>query len=310
MNNNALKYAVFGKPILHSKSPQIFNSAFRAENRNAFYTRIRPETAAEIKEIIINLDMNGGNITTPFKEDIIPFLDSVDSAATLIHGVNTFVHENGKIAGYNTDWMGVVNAIQESGTEIKGKRCLVLGAGPAGRAAAYGLTAKGGNVSLVNRTHEKALQFASKINCAAVEIQNLSKVLNTFEIIVSSTLPDANPLFGMTLNKNALVLDANYRPSDFRQMALEQGCRLISGKRWLLYQAQAALQLFTGNLFEIKVLEKELHCQLQKENLKIGIFKDQVEPDTFHNLDFIVTTKQNGNTGVQNIIDEEIQLAF
>jgi hypothetical protein len=78
----------------------------------------------------------------------------------------------------------------------------------------------------------------------------------------------------------------------------------------LLFQAQAALQLFTGNLFEIKVLEKELHCQLQKENLKIGIFKDQVEPDTFHNLDFIVTTKQKGNTGVQNIIDEEIQLAF
>ncbi len=310
MQHNPGNYAVFGNPILHSKSPQIFNSAFQSEQINAHYTRIHAETAQEIGKLMHGLELEGANITTPFKETIMPYLSEIEQDAQIIGGVNTLIRTCKGLQGFNTDWIGVVSSIAETGNKISGQRCLVVGCGPAGRAAAYGLTAKGGNVTLINRTHEKALQFASKIICQVTKIENLAKSLPGFDIIVSSTLPDANPLQGLRLNQNTLVLDANYRPSVFRNMALEQGCRVISGKRWLLFQAQAALHLFTGKTVEINILERQLNSQPVKEKLKIGVFREHLEPDAFSDLDFIVSASQADNTAVKNIIEEEIRLAF
>ena len=156
-------FAVTGNPVLHSKSPVIFNTIFQrlGMSDSHVYTRIAANTPAEAMFLFKELRLTGMNVTAPFKANIMVYLDEVDDAAKTIGGVNTVVREEMGIKGYNTDYMGVTGALATRGIDLEGKRCVVLGAGGAGRAAVYGLLWKKASVTLVNRLRtEKALAVA------------------------------------------------------------------------------------------------------------------------------------------------------
>ena len=300
-------FAVFGNPILHSRSPQLFNAVFVHENINALYTRIQATNGKEVVDIIKKHKISGANITTPFKETVLEYVDSISDEARQIGGINVIINSNGALSGHNTDHIGVTTSL-ENITDLKTANCLVLGAGAAARAAVFGLILKGANVTVANRTFEKAKQIAKTFNCKAISLDKLEQYINKTDIIVSSLLPQANPLEGIILPKNLIILDANYRHSGVATYALEQDCRLISGKEWLLYQAIETYKLFFGKEPDKSIMEKKFSSNLNSENINALALNPNVKHVDFQDVDIAIYTSSNNEAEFKKRLNEEKNL--
>jgi len=302
-------FAVFGNPILHSKSPQLFNSVFKELGKDAYYTRIRPQSVFDIVDLIRNLPLSGANITAPFKVELIPFLDELSSEVKMIGAVNTVININGKLWGYNTDHVGVLESLNQERVSLIEAKCLVIGGGGAARAAVYGLIKQGADVIVCNRTLSKAQRIASDFGCDIMAWDTFDTNEN-FNVLVSTLLPDVVPPFIKSLKLNYL-LDASYKQSVVFQMANRMGIQVISGERWLLHQAAEAYRLFFDEVIPVSLMEKGLHKQLEKSDVKT-VGYDINSP--FHELDLhtdlIVSSKGMDNLQVKGIIDEEFGKAF
>ena len=125
------KYFVIGNPINHSLSPKLHNHWLEQNKINAVYEKIKLEEN-EIESFIYkikNQEINGCNVTVPFKKTVIPFLDKLSLEAEQAQSVNTICFNNGELVGYNTDISGFQKAINSLNYEIKDKKILILGAG-------------------------------------------------------------------------------------------------------------------------------------------------------------------------------------
>lgn len=311
MENKEQLFAVFGKPVLHSKSPQMFNALFAQANINGFYTRFRVESGPEVVDAIRNFGLNGANVTTPFKEELLMCLNSVSEEVMAIGSVNTIVYKGGKTIGYNTDYYGVIKAIEDAGISIKGKSAVVLGAGGAGKAAAYGLVSAGASVTIVNRTIRKAEKAAARLKCSIAAIEDLPTLLKSTEILVSTILPEANPLDGITLPKNLAVFDANYRTSAVAAQAKSQGCKIIPGERWLLRQAELAYFHFLGSWPDIAIMEKALADAKPAEPQKLHFIEmeNQNLIET-RRPDLVIPADGKTEMELDDILNEERSKAF
>ncbi len=303
-------YAVFGKPILHSRSPQLFNSVFEKMEIEAFYTRIRALSGKDVIEIIKNLNISGVNITTPFKEEVMPYLDFISDDAKLIGGVNTIVNADGRLSGYNTDHYGVTRSLIESGLNLNGLKCLILGAGPAARAAVYGLVKNGAEVTVSNRTHSKAQIIANDFGCKTLEIEKINTVINGFDVMVSTLLPDANPISDVGLPSKLTILDANYRMSNFGIYAEAFDCKIISGKRWLINQAVESFKLYFGVEPDIKAMEKGLNIDLDKNSINAIPYSSGARFVNLINTDIVISLPVAQVGCLNTFLDEEVCKVF
>lgn len=301
-------YAVFGNPILHSRSPQLFNGVFKELNIEAMYTRIRPTCGREITRIILNHNINGANITTPYKSEVIEFLDCISPEVNEIGGVNTIANINGKLAGYNTDHIGAVNSLLEAGVDLKGKKALVIGAGPAAVAAAYGLKNSMAEVWIANRTKHKAEQVSKSLNISRIDLNDISNKIEGFDVVVSALLPNVNPLENIALPKHITLLDANYRSSELSSHFESRGCKVISGKRWLIHQAIASFKIFRNTVPPIEIMAKAVEINLKKESLKAKWLHDKTSVSDIGNYDILISAENENE--FKRILDEEISKAF
>ena len=260
-------FAVTGNPVLHSKSPLLFNRSFQGNKEKAVYTRILAESASEAISLFKDIDLSGMNVTSPFKQTILQKLDKTGPAAAAIGAVNTVVKDGGLLKGFNTDHVGVTSSLKGLGLRLQERNCLVLGAGGAGRAAAYGLIQEGANVSLANRTFDKAVQAAKTIGCQAVTLDDLRSLLNKTEIVVSALSPRINPIQKEWLRPSHVVLDANYPHSPLSTMAQTQDCTVIRGEEWLLNQAIPVYKLFTGREADRKSMEDALSSDFKSKSI-------------------------------------------
>ncbi len=298
-------FAVFGNPVLHSKSPQLFNSLFEKFQVNAHYTRIHVEDCAEVIRAIRSLNIIGANITTPFKECIIPMLDELSREAEQIGAVNTILNDNGFLKGFNTDYLGVVRSIEEVGIDIFGKRCLVIGAGGASRAAVFGLMNAGAEVLVANRTASKAIDIANHLGCNVIDFKDLSKDNSQFDIVVSTLLPEVS-IDNFSWNSSiSVLLDANYRKSKFSEPAMD-GIKVVCGDRWLINQAIGSFSIFTCLEPPVQMLNDAVHIGIDYNQIKIGVFgleaNDSLSNERF---DFLVSSVGLSADEVKRIIDEE-----
>lgn len=253
-------YAVAGNPVLHSKSPEMFNEAFRSSSIDAVYSRIAASGAGEIIDIAGGAGICGINVTSPFKEGIIGYLDGVEEGAKRINAVNTVVREGRRFVGYNTDCTGVVDALQHSGIDAKGKRAIVLGASGAGRAAVFGLLSSGAQVTVINRTHEKAAEVAGIFGCTAATFGQIDRVLPEAHILISCISSPERIINPSLLRRDLVVLDANYSVSTaLRIDAQSRGCRIVDGREWLLFQALPAFKLFTEKEAPLEIMRSALY---------------------------------------------------
>lgn len=230
------KYAIFGNPVIHSKSPQIFSSLFREFGQSNIYKRIKVKEASEIIDVFDQYDLSGANITSPFKETIIPFLDEIDNISKEVNAVNTVVKKGNHLYGFNTDVYGVENTIINNGLSVKNNKCIVLGAGGAAKAAIYALKSLGALVYSANRTDSKSLAISKTFNCNHILFRELeNEIQNTYLIVLAVTKLDIN------LNtKDTIVLDANYHTSVIKENCL----RIIDGHEWLINQASKSFEIF------------------------------------------------------------------
>ena len=160
---------VCGWPVAHSRSPQMHNAALAAAGLTGWrYLRLPlpPEVFAETVRALPAAGFRGVNVTIPHKHAALALADAASDAARAIGAANTLTFEDGAIVADNTDAPGLLAAL---GEPVAGRRALVLGAGGAGRAAAWALASAGADVAVWNRTPERARVLAAELGVRAVE---------------------------------------------------------------------------------------------------------------------------------------------
>src|SRR5581483_10375763 len=153
---------VFGHPVSHSLSPAMHNAAFAALGLPYVYVPfpVAPEEIGPAVRSLSSLGIVGVNLTIPHKESVLPFLDEITSEAREVGAVNTVHCTEGRLLGDNTDGRGFYEPLRELGVTVAGKRVVVLGAGGAARAVVFRLAREGAQITLANRTRERAERLA------------------------------------------------------------------------------------------------------------------------------------------------------
>ena len=257
--------AVVASPIKHSISPFIHNRAFEATHTNGVYLawEVKGTDLAETVANIRRYQMFGINLSMPYKEQVIPYLDQLSEEARLIGAVNTVVNREGTLIGYNTDGKGFFKSLPSF--KISGKRMVLLGAGGAAKAILAQAILDGvSQVSVFVRSAsiEKTRPYLEKIQNATgfrvdlfalEDVQDLQDSITKADLLVNATsvgmdevsLP--NPT-SIVLPEKLLVADVIYQPFEtpFLKWARNQGNQSINGLGMLLYQAAEAFQLWTG----------------------------------------------------------------
>lgn len=266
------KYAILGYPLKHSFSPTIHNSAFTYLKMDAEYVKYEIDPARFDKSInqIKKENWDGFNITVPFKQEIIPHLDFIDPLAKRIGAVNTIqINEQGKWSGYNTDYLGFLKPLLD--LDINPESCLILGAGGAARAVAFGL-AEHFNVDkivFVNRTAQKAVKLIQDLKkfydtTFSVETAEKQEQKNeSFDLVVNTTSVGMGNLAGrfvlspaMVTHKHTVVYDLIYNPqlTKFLELAKKENLVTINGMAMLIYQAALSFNIWTDLDFPESVI--------------------------------------------------------
>lgn len=235
-------FGIIGFPLLHSFSAKYFNEKFATEKIEAEYS-LYPTEAESLKPKLESLldTLDGMNVTMPYKQAIIPYLERLDETAEAVGAVNV-VH---KRVGYNTDCIGFMESIRPLLGE-NDRKALVLGTGGASKAVCYGLRKLGVSPTLVSRMPKEGMLGYDQLT---------KELMNEYTVIVNCT-----PL-GMTPEENTypeipykwisarhLLFDCVYNPEEtlFLQKGKAQGARIKNGMEMLFGQAKAAWKIWNN----------------------------------------------------------------
>ncbi len=307
MTPNTTLYAVFGQPVLHSKSPQLFSPLL--EEPHERYVRIRPQSAKDLVRVVRTLNLRGASITSPFKEEMLELADVVTDDALAVGAVNCLRYDGEKITGHNTDHFGVTGPLHSHGAELNGSRVLVLGAGGAARAAVYGLTRAGARVWISNRTPARVDTLAADFGCDTIPWQQ-DVALPAFDAAVSTILPEGIPPYMDRLSCGVL-LDAIYKPSRVTAACKSAGITVISGEQWLAFQGAEAAAFYLDKKTSPEVLTQKLHERPDPGNLQIlALHAGTIYSPAQQHYDLVISAFGKDQATINNLIGEEKQLAF
>ena len=245
------KYLVIGNPIDHSLSPKLHNFWINQNNINAIYNK-KKINDDEIKNLILEIRENkisGINVTVPFKNKVIPFLDELSLGAKQTQSVNTIFMKDNKVIGDNTDIGGFESAINKLNFDLSNKTAFVLGAGGVVPSIIYALVKMGvSNILVSNRTESR--------------IENIKKLFNNIQIVSWGEIPefdiiingtsvglDKNDQIGLDFSKvgkNKLFYDVIYNPNhtNFLKTAQQLGNKFENGKLMFIFQALLSFKLW------------------------------------------------------------------
>ena len=241
-----------------SRSPRMFTRVLQSQGIRGAYVpfRIRPEHLGQAIQSLRILNIEGANITVPYKEKVIPYLDILSEGANIIGAVNTIVRNGDQLKGYNTNAIGIMDALADAGFDAEGKSGLIFGTGGAARAAAFILSwLRTDQVFLYGRNPEKASAVASHFGGTVVSADRLRRSPLDVSIVVNATSvssPDESAgltalAWDLELPACELVLDLNYgHPENlWEELAGRQDIRFMDGLRPLAYQARRTFALWT-----------------------------------------------------------------
>lgn len=260
---------LIGHQISHSLSPAIQHAALQAAGLDWRYELLEVEWP-RLPEAIAGLraeECAGANVTIPHKEAVGQWLDELSATARKIGAVNTIFKQDGKLIGDNTDVVGFLQALRDAGVNPLHARVVILGAGGAARAVAFGLAEAGAHsVVILNRTASRAQALADALRGYFPGLGlglNQPDALSNADIIVNAT-PAGNlanvaqspmPL-GSAFPPGAAAVDLVYRPSETRFLrdAAAVGARTVGGLGMLVHQGAAAFRLWTGRQPAVKAM--------------------------------------------------------
>ena len=247
------KYLVIGNPIEHSLSPQLHNYWIRQNNIDAVYEKKKLDER-ELKNLVLQIKekkLNGANVTIPFKNTIISYLDELSDEAEKTQSVNTLYVKDEKVVGHNTDIRGFEIAIDKINFTLADKTAFILGAGGVVPSIIYSLIRmRVSKIIITNRTKAKA--------------EELKKIFKNIEIVEWGDIPDFDIIINATslglknddkiklnfsnIEKNKLFYDIIYNPSEtnFLKIGKESGNKYENGRLMFIYQAFLAFKLWHG----------------------------------------------------------------
>lgn len=268
---NAIKnhslFCVIGNPVWHSLSPKIHNTIY--ENfglKNFVYTKIeiKEKRFSQVKLIMSLLAIKGASITSPFKQEIMKIVDKIDEKSKKIGAVNTiFFGDNGKIYGYNTDYIGVLKALEKH-TNLVDKKVAIFGSGGGAKSSAIACLERTKNVILFNRTKEKNDDFAVKNGIKSCSLSEFKPT--DFDVIINATTVGLGSkksiLKRNQILKNHVVFDMVYNPlkTTLLRHAISKNAKVIYGTEMLIQQAVKQIEIFTG-----KVPRDKIVSQIERE---------------------------------------------
>ena len=266
-------FGLLGNPVGHSLSPPMHEAAYDQLGLEARYVTFEPEPA-DLEAAIDGADalgITGLNVTIPFKPDILDCVEA-DELAARIGAVNTIDFTgSGTPTGHNTDAVGAMRALRDHDVPLEGADAVVVGAGGAGRAIAFGLADAGATVEIANRTEATAHDLAEAVPGATghgLEADMLADLLEDAEILVNATSvgmeSDETPVPADALHGELAVMDAVYQPLETRLLrdAAEVGATTVDGAWMLLYQGVEAFELWTGDEPPVETMNEALRSQL------------------------------------------------
>ncbi len=280
------RFAVIGDPVEHSLSPAMHNAALRAAGIDAGYgaLRLAPHELGAGVERLRRRGYRGFNVTVPHKEAMFDYVDRVARSAAEVAAINTVICNGGVLEGHNTDSSGFVAALELHGLDVQGAKAVVFGAGGAARGVVHALLQLGSQVTVVNRTVEKARKLARDLGPAspvlgpapvvvlAADDPAVTPAIQRTQLLVNATtlgmshLASAGPSAGdagsplppgVDLLPRTVVVDLIYgRQTPFLQHAAACGCRSIDGLEMLVQQGAESFRFWTGVEPDVDVMRE------------------------------------------------------
>ena len=264
------KFAVIGHPIGHTMSPFIHKRLFELSGIDAEYIKldIAPEALeAEYKNTLSKLD--GYNITIPHKQNIINFLDKIDSKADMYGSVNTVANRDGVATGYTTDPDGFLKALEAAGIELNG-RIMILGCGGVARTMAYEIALKGLPFEFAVRREDVGaagllcLDITKKLPEAQVSFGLIDQIIGEVDVLINATPigmypnSDAQPIHNCAIGRCKSVFDAVYNPLETTlvKRAKANGSIAEGGMSMLVWQAVVAHEHWDGSTYNKEDIAK------------------------------------------------------
>lgn len=271
---------LLGDPVAHSMSPALHNTAFDLLGIDCVYLAHRVETVrfADAVSGLKAMGVLGFNVTTPHKQQMAALCDTLSPEAALIGAVNTVHHVDGKLIGYNTDGKGYLRAAEDAGCPLQGEKMTLFGAG--GTAAAILTQAALDGVRAIDVFSTRPVevdsflqQVAASTGCVIRVFQSgdqeaLHASLADSKLLVNGTPVGMAPRVsecllpeGFVLPKHLTVSDVIYHPMQTRllQIAAEQGNPFFNGLYMLLYQADEAFAIWTGQRMPVDALKARFY---------------------------------------------------
>ncbi len=244
-------YGVVGEPVGHSLSPLMHNTGFVARHVDAVYLPFLVHELRDFLAAVPEFGVRGFSVTHPHKQAILKYLQECDPLAAEIGAVNTVVvRRNGSLYGCNTDYLGVLRALEKK-LRIKGSRVLIYGAGGAARAAAFALVRSGAAVAICARREKAARELARAFGGEAVPRAALRT--ESFDAILNGTPVGMHPHDGVSpLAPSELhcrvVMDMINRPqkTQLLKIAAQKGIATVPGIEMLIAQGVAQWEIWFG----------------------------------------------------------------
>jgi len=246
-------YLVIGNPIEHSLSPKLHNHWIKKYDINAIYEK-KKLSDEDLKNLFLkirNKEINGVNVTVPFKQKIISYLDDLSTEAKDTQSVNTIFLRNKKIVGHNTDIFGFENAIRNIKFDVSNKKILILGAGGVVPSIIYSLNKMNSHKIMVsNRTASKVENlknlFKNIVTVEWGEIPDFDMVINATSVGLKNT--DEINLNFTKVGKEKIFYDVIYNPklTNFLKIGMKLGNRIENGKKMFIYQAAESFKIWHG----------------------------------------------------------------
>ena len=247
-------------------------AAYRALGLAFTYVPFEVADLANLAGAIVGmraLGIRGFGVSQPYKQAVMPLLDELDPIATRIGAVNTIVNTAGRLVGHNTDWVGAVRALEEA-RPLGGARTLLVGAGGAARAIAFGLRERGAQLTIANRDAAKGAALAAATGGLGASLDETVRAAD-YEVVVHATVLGQadtsleSPVPEDALRPGQIVMDIVYKPVRTRlyEAARRRGATAIHGGRMLLHQAAAQFELYTDRPAPLDAMDAELTRMIQ-----------------------------------------------
>lgn len=268
-------YGLIGYPIKHSLSPAMHNAAFKKLKIDALYMlfeKARKDFPAAVRQLKA-MNVGGFNVTVPYKEEIIPYLDDLDSPARRIGAVNTVLNRKGRFIGYNTDALGFIASLKEDlDFNPQGKNVFIVGAGGAGRAIGFALAQeKAGALVFCDCLAEKAKRLAKDIqsifpDCLVSPTASATDDrLLTMDLLVNASNcgmknSDPLPIDPKILPAGIKLYDIIYNPSPTKlvKASARRRIKAVNGLGMLLGQGTAAFEIWTNKKAPVGLMRRAL----------------------------------------------------